>query len=234
MICTATAGVALLSRQKCPKATWGNPQDPDAPERPPGKPKGGFPERRLNGAYKVPQAHLPPPNLPRFGGGERPPFCCKPPAPLTITMGQRLTVFASPNIPRAPNCRPALASPSGPLSRIGKGAGGKGQMRCGYLGSDSVRSTDLDFSWEKNLNPYPALQATGVLGQSPKRVLVPFTRVKGTPRRRAVLTKFSKRLAPPEVIADFFTNTPPIGDCKPAPAGQAYQLGLVKGFPHRR
>ena len=117
IICTATAGVALLTRQKCPKATWGKPQDPDAPERPPGKPKGGFPERRLNGAYKVPQAHLPPPNLPRFGGGERPPFFCKPIAPLTITMGQRLTVFASPNIPRAPNCRPALASPSGPLSR---------------------------------------------------------------------------------------------------------------------
>ena len=89
LICTATAGVALLTRQKCPKATWGKPQDPDAPERPPGKPKGGFPERRLNGAYKVPQAHLPPPNLPRFGGGERPPFLCKPPAPLTITMGQR-------------------------------------------------------------------------------------------------------------------------------------------------
>ena len=90
LISTATAGVALLSRQKCPKATWGKPQDPDAPERPPGKPKGGFPDRGLNGAYKVSQMHLPPPNLPRFGGGERPPFSCKPPAPLTITMGQRL------------------------------------------------------------------------------------------------------------------------------------------------
>ena len=89
LIGTPTGGVALLTRQKCPKATWGKPQDPDAPERPPGKPKGGFPERRLNGAYKVPQAHLPPPNLPRFGGGERPPFSCKPIAPLTITMGQR-------------------------------------------------------------------------------------------------------------------------------------------------
>ena len=33
--------------------------------------------------------HLPPPSLPRFGGGERPPFSCKPPVPLTITMGQR-------------------------------------------------------------------------------------------------------------------------------------------------
>ena len=66
------------------------PQDPDAPERPPGKPKGGFPERGLNGAYKVSQMHLPPPGLPRFGGGERPPFFCKPIAPLTITMGRRL------------------------------------------------------------------------------------------------------------------------------------------------
>ena len=65
------------------------PQDPDAPERPPGKPKGGFPERGLNGAYKVSQMHLPPPGLPRFGGGERPPFFCKPIAPLTITMGRR-------------------------------------------------------------------------------------------------------------------------------------------------
>ena len=43
-----------------------------------------------DGLNKVSQMHLPPPNLPRFGGGERPPFLCKPPAPLTITMGQRL------------------------------------------------------------------------------------------------------------------------------------------------
>ena len=31
-----------------------------------------------------------------------------------------------------------------------------------------------------------AFRCVGVLGHSPKRVLVPFTRVKGTPRRRAV------------------------------------------------
>ena len=42
-----------------------------------------------DGLNKVSVTHLPPPNLPRFGGGERPPFPCKPPAPLTITMGQR-------------------------------------------------------------------------------------------------------------------------------------------------
>ena len=35
-----------------------------------------------------------------------------------------------------------------------------GRCACGYLGSVSVRSTDLDFSFKKNLNSYPALQAT--------------------------------------------------------------------------
>ena len=43
-----------------------------------------------DGLNKVSVTHLPPPNLPRFGGGERPPFLCKSIAPLTITMGQRL------------------------------------------------------------------------------------------------------------------------------------------------
>ena len=45
LVCTATGGVALLTRQKCPKATWGKPQDPDAPERPPGKAATGVPAR---------------------------------------------------------------------------------------------------------------------------------------------------------------------------------------------
>ena len=210
MICTATAGVALLTRQKCPKATWGKPQDPDAPERPPGKPKGGFPERGLNGAYKVPQAHLPPPNLPRFGGGERPPFLCKPIAPLTITMGLRLAVFATPNTPRillsVPNYQPIRA----PFPPSGKGVGGKGSYACGYFWSDSVRSTDLFFLIiEGKTNPYPAQPATGVLGQSPKRVLVPFTRVKGTPRRRAVQIIIIKKLAPPSGDYRLFHEYPP-------------------------
>ena len=142
--------------------------------------------------------HLPPPSLPRFGGGERPPFLCKPIAPLTITMGQRLGSLQA-LTPRERCSRFPPARPSGPLSRIGKGGGGKGRCACGYLWSVSVRSTDLDFSWEKNLNPYPALQATGVLGQRPKRVLVPFTRVKGTPRRRAVQIRITKNLSPPKV-----------------------------------
>ena len=44
--------------------------------------------------------------------------------------------------PRERHSRFLIARPSEPLSRLGKGGGGKGQMRCGYLGSDSVRSTD--------------------------------------------------------------------------------------------
>ena len=51
---------------------WDTPR-PHAPERPLGKPKGGFPKRGLNGAYRVSQTHLPPsPPLPRSGGGD---FC---------------------------------------------------------------------------------------------------------------------------------------------------------------
>ena len=38
-------------------------------------------------------------SYPRFGGGERPPFSCKPIAPLTITMGQRL-IFRRVAVPR--------------------------------------------------------------------------------------------------------------------------------------
>ena len=45
-----------------------------------------------------------------------------------------------------------------------------------------------------------AFRCVGVLGQRPKRVLVPFTRVKGTPRRRAVLTWLYKRLSPPSGV----------------------------------
>ena len=53
-----------------------------------------------------------------------------------------------------------------------------------------------------------AFRCVGVLGQRPKRVLVPFTRVKGTPRRRAVQTKFSKNLAPPKVITGYVATAP--------------------------
>jgi hypothetical protein len=50
------------------------------------------------------------------------------------------------------------------------------------------------------------------LGQSPKRVLVPFTRVKGTPRRRAVLIKFFIKLAPPIGDNSLCHVHPPLGE----------------------
>ena len=165
------------------------------------------PDRGLNGAYKVSQMHLPPPNLPRFGGGERPPLLCKPPAPLTITLGQRLAVFASPNTPsdRLPPCTcPPIRAPFPPS---GKGVGGKGRCAAATLGA-ILCAVRIDLRREPEINPYPAQPATGVLGQRPKRVLLPFTRVKGTPRRVGVLIKSIIRLAPPEVITDFLTSAP--------------------------
>ena len=57
--------------------TLGDTPRPHAPERPLGKPKGGFPKRGLNGAYMGLWAHLPPsPPLPRSGGGGSCPDLC--------------------------------------------------------------------------------------------------------------------------------------------------------------
>ena len=105
--------------------------------------------------------------------------------------------------PRELCSRFLITSPSEPLSRLGKGGGGKGQMRLRLPWERFCAQYGLIFGSRRKINPYPAQPATGVLGRSPKRVLVPFTRVKGTPRRRAVLTKFSKRLAPPQAISRY-------------------------------
>ena len=71
--------------------------------------------------------------------------------------------------------------------------GGWGRCARGYLGSASVRSADLDFSTEKNLNPKPAQLSVKEVckGESPVPlcpVLLPFAGAKGRPPRRAVLT----------------------------------------------
>ena len=78
-----------------------------------------------------------------------------------------------------------------PLPRHGGGVGGRGRCACGYFWSVSVHSTDLDFSFKKNLNSYPALQATerGLSrGESVPldRVLPTFARTKVGPRRVGV------------------------------------------------
>ena len=60
------------------------------------------------------------------------------------------------------------------------------------------------------------------------RVLLTFARTKVSPRRAGVLIKPFIRLAPPEVVTDFFTNTPPAGDNSLHPA-----LYNIIVCPHR-
>ena len=87
--------------------------------------------------------------------------------------------------PRECYSRFIVASPSGPLSRHReRGWGERADTPVATLGA-ILCAVRIDFRLPPQINPYPAQPATGVLGQSPKRVLVPFTRVKGTPRRRA-------------------------------------------------
>ena len=110
--------------------------------------------------------------------------------------------------PRERCSRFIVTNPSGPLSRHReRGWGERADTPVATLGA-ILCAVRIDFGLPSKINPYPAQPATGVLGQRPKRVLVPFTRVKGTPRRVGVLIKSIIRLAPPEVITDFLTSTP--------------------------
>ena len=142
-----------------------------------------LPERGLTGAYKVSQMHLPPPNLPRFGGGERPPIPCKPIAPLTITMGLRLTVFASPNTPRALlsvfNCPPIRA----PFPPSGKGVGGKGKCCRRLPWERFCAQYGLIFGSRCKSIRIQRSRATGFSGRSPKSLLGTFGDSKVPPRR---------------------------------------------------
>ena len=54
-----------------------------------------------------------------------------------------------------------------------------------------------------------AFRCVGFLGRSPKPFLHPFVGTKGCPRRVGVQTMISKRLSPPEVIANYHLNIPP-------------------------
>ena len=127
-------------------------------------------QRRLNGAYKVPQAHLPPPNLPRFGGGERPPFCCKPPAPLTITMGQRPCTLQAANqkvftfLPHSP---PPLRRGQGWWFAVLRSSAAAIKMRRRLFLSPSACSTDLFLGSSLKINSYPAQQGDRVFRAQP-------------------------------------------------------------------
>ena len=111
--------------------------------------------------------------------------------------------------PRERHPRFLIACPSGPLSRHReRGWGERADTPVATLGA-YLCAVRIEFRLPPKFNPYPAQPATGVLGQRPKRVLVPFTRVKGTPRRRAVLIQSIIRLAPPKVITGYVTTAPP-------------------------
>ena len=116
--------------------------------------------------------------------------------------------------PRERCSRFIVTNPSGPLSRHReRGWGERADTPVATLGA-ILCAVRIDFRLPPQINPYPAQPATGVLGQSPKRVLVPFTRVKGTPRRRAVLIKFFIKLAPPIGDNSLCHVHPPLGDYK--------------------
>ena len=116
--------------------------------------------------------------------------------------------------PRERCSRFIVTNPSGPLSRHReRGWGERADTPVATLGA-ILCAVRIDFGLPSKINPYPAQPATGVLGQRPKRVLVPFTRVKGTPRRRAVLIKFFIKLAPPIGDNSLCHVHPPLGDYK--------------------
>ena len=68
------------------------------------------------------------------------------------------------------------------------------KMRRRHLESVSAAPYESTFQHllKSPIRIQPQLSGKGVLGHSPKRVLVPFTRVKGTPRRRGVQTVTSQ------------------------------------------
>ena len=158
--------------------------------------------------------HLPPPNLPRFGGGERPPILYKPPPPLTITMGLRLGSLQA-LTPRERRSRFPPARPSGPLSRIGNGGGGIGQMRlrlpleriCALYGfrffvgekSKSVSSTASDWG----------------LGAEPQACFGSFYTSKRNAPAAAVQIRITKKLSPPKVSRNYHLNIPPEAETSP-------------------
>ena len=73
--------------------------------------------------------------------------------------------------PRERCSRFIVASPSGPLSRHReRGWGERADTPVATLGA-ILCAVRIDFRLPPQINPYPAQPATGVLGQSPKRVL---------------------------------------------------------------
>ena len=136
--------------------------------------------------------------------------------------------------PRERYSRFIVARPSEPLSRHReRGWGERADAPAATLGA-ILCAVRIDFGLPSKINPYPAQPATGVLGRSPKRVLVPFTRVKGTPRRRAVLIKFFIKLAPPIGDNSLCHVHPPLGDYKLCHVHPRRRRNVIFGNSYRK
>ena len=136
--------------------------------------------------------------------------------------------------PRERCSRFIVTNPSGPLSRHReRGWGERADAPAATLGA-ILCAVRIDFGLPSKINPYPAQPATGVLGRSPKRVLVPFTRVKGTPRRRAVLIKFFIKLAPPIGDNSLCHVHPPLGDYKLCHVHPRRRRNVIFGNSYRK
>ena len=134
--------------------------------------------------------------------GEPPPLS---PPRRRGTMGQENKYFKVGGLrflqaltPRERYSRFIVASPSGPLSRLGKGGGGKGQMRLWLPWERICAQYGLIFGSRRKSIRIQRSRATGFSGRSPEPFLHPFVGTKGCPRRVGVQTKFSKKLAPPQ------------------------------------
>ena len=136
--------------------------------------------------------------------------------------------------PRERYPRFLITCPSEPLSRIGKGGGGKGQMPPQATYGAYLCAVRIEFRLPPKFNPYPALQATGVLGQRPKRILPTFVRTKVGPRRAGVLIRITKKLSPPQAPASYFmtANPPPKSPNLSHQISPIYFHHLVASSPH--
>ena len=127
--------------------------------------------------------------------------------------------------PRERYCRFLIACPSEPLSRPReRGWGERADAPAATLGA-YLCAVRIEFRLPPKFNPYPAQPATGVLGQSPKRILPTFVRTKVGPRRAGVQ------------IRAFYKSCPAAGDNKlfhERPGGEPYKPRFLKNFPRRR
>ena len=92
----------------------------------------------------------------------------------------------------------------------------------------------IDFRLPSKINPYPAQPATGVLGQSPKRVLLTFARTKVSPRRVGVQSITFYKTFPTGGDYKLFHAHLPVGGKRKKPGGTGLSLWTARPRAHPR